>query len=200
MSLATMEHASTTSRAANGRFGFGHPGGPGNPHVRRIAAMRQAILAAVSPEDVRDILLALVALAKEGDREAAKFVLQYTLGKPGSWDPAADLGSVDPAEGMAPTREETAAPQAPTPVAANAVRPAALPPLIGEAARCEELLAARHEPRPELTMEQMLGLTPPSTNGANGPKGTPVFPAVAVVNTAQENGRRGTEPPRAAKK
>src|SRR3954451_24978727 len=98
MSLATMEHdLCTTGRAANGTFAVGNPGGPGNPHVRRLAAMRRAILEAVSAEDVREIMAVLVAKAKEGDREAAKIVLHYTLGKPGSGDAKKDLTS-DPDE------------------------------------------------------------------------------------------------------
>jgi hypothetical protein len=193
MSLSTAERAaSTNGRAANGRFGFGNPGGPGNPHARRIAAMRQAILAAVSPEDVRDIMLALVAQAKEGNREAAKIVLQYTLGKPGSWDPATDLGDVDLPAPAAPPRVD--APVA-APPAANTARPA--PPRTADAVRCEELLAARREPQPEPTIEKMLGLTPPSANGANGPTGAA---AVSVLDAAPANGRSGAEPSRAVKK
>jgi hypothetical protein len=187
MTLATAEQMSSTSgRAANGRFGAGNPGGPGNPNVRRIAAMRQAILEAVSPEDVRDIMIALVAQAKEGDREAAKIVLQYTLGKPGAWDEAADGVNGEPQAPAAPKVREAPTLSAPGETAAQL---APLPPLTANKARCEERLAARREPRPDLTVEQMMGLTLPSTNGVNGPKGSLGLAAIAAVDSAPEKVR-----------
>jgi hypothetical protein len=200
MSLATAEQAtSTTCRAANGRFGFGNPGGPGNPNVRRIAAMRQAVFEAVSPEDVREIMVALVAQAKEGDREAAKVVLQYTLGKPGTWDPATN-GMPGEADGAANRVAIAVTP----PQTTNTARPAALTPLQPEGATSgAERLLGRRDSRPELTVEQMMGITPPSTNGANGPKGAAVLPSVAVVggpSVADENGRRDAEHGRTTKK
>jgi len=69
-------------RDGQGRFVAGNPGGPGNPFARRVGELRRAMLAAVKPEDVADIIKALVAKAKEGHVQAAKVVLSYVLGKP----------------------------------------------------------------------------------------------------------------------
>jgi hypothetical protein len=60
----------------------GNKGGPGNPFGRRVAALRTALLSAVSPEDMFRLGNKLLALALEGDTAAAKLLLAYTLGKP----------------------------------------------------------------------------------------------------------------------
>lgn len=69
-------------RDTNGRFATGNVGGPGNPHVRRVAALRAALLDAVTDDDVRKIVAALVKAAKAGDTVAAREVLDRTIGKP----------------------------------------------------------------------------------------------------------------------
>jgi len=66
----------------DGRFAKGNPGGPGNPFARQVAALRRALLEAVSPNDLRGIISKMVDLAKDGHVAAAKIVLEYTLGKP----------------------------------------------------------------------------------------------------------------------
>ena len=67
-------------RDNHGRFVPGCAGGPGNPLAARVAKLRAAALAAVTASDVRAILRKLVNLAKGGDVQAAKEVLQRTLG------------------------------------------------------------------------------------------------------------------------
>jgi hypothetical protein len=47
-----------------------------------VAALRQAALEAVTPDDVRAIMAQLTALARDGDVAAAKVVLSYAIGKP----------------------------------------------------------------------------------------------------------------------
>ncbi len=69
-------------RDSKGRFAKGNPGGPGSPYARRVAALRSAMLEAVSGEDVREIVAKLVQQAKEGDIHAAKEVLLRVLGRP----------------------------------------------------------------------------------------------------------------------
>jgi hypothetical protein len=59
-------------------------GGPGHAFARRVAALRMALIEAVTEEDMRAIAHQLVALARVGDLAAIKLVLQYVLGKPGS--------------------------------------------------------------------------------------------------------------------
>jgi hypothetical protein len=82
-------------REANGRFAPGNPGGPGNPFARKVAALRKAVLDAVSVEDIQAVFAVLLEKAKAGDTAAAKLVLQYAVGKPGA---AADPDRVDVAE------------------------------------------------------------------------------------------------------
>jgi hypothetical protein len=69
-------------RGAGGRFAKGNGGGPGNPHARRVAELRSAMLNAVTPQDVRDVMAALLAAAKGGDVAAARELLQRLLGPP----------------------------------------------------------------------------------------------------------------------
>ena len=68
-------------RDRRGRFAKGNKGGPGNAVAERRRLLRQAALAAVSPETVRDILAAVVVRALTGDMAAAKLVLNYVVGK-----------------------------------------------------------------------------------------------------------------------
>lgn len=69
-------------RDAAGRFVQGNPGGPGNPYAKRVAALREAMLAAVTEEDIGAILAKLVELARSGNVQAAKEVLDRCLGRP----------------------------------------------------------------------------------------------------------------------
>jgi len=69
-------------RDANGRFAKGNPGGPGPAFPRRVAELRAAILDAVTPADVVDVIRALVKAAKGGDVAAAKVFLDRLLGTP----------------------------------------------------------------------------------------------------------------------
>jgi hypothetical protein len=80
----TQESPATNSdqREANGRFAKGNPGGPGNPFARRVADLRWALVEGVTPEDMRDIAVALALRAQAGNVSAARLLLQYTLGKP----------------------------------------------------------------------------------------------------------------------
>ncbi len=68
-------------RGADGRWLPGNPGGPGNPLAKRTAEIRQAVYDAVTAEDLRAIVKALVAQAKAGDVPAAREVLDRLLGK-----------------------------------------------------------------------------------------------------------------------
>jgi len=68
-------------RDKGGRFVPGNSGGPGNPHAKQVAALRSAMLSAVSEEDMQAILGRLVALARSGNVPAAKEVLDRCLGR-----------------------------------------------------------------------------------------------------------------------
>jgi hypothetical protein len=65
-----------------GRFVMNNKGGPGNPFARQVAALRQALLDSITPDDIQDVATRLLALAKEGNVQAAKLLLAYTIGKP----------------------------------------------------------------------------------------------------------------------
>ena len=73
-------------RQAGGRFATGNAGGPGNPHARQVAALRSALLDAVTPAEMTAIVAKLVADAKAGSVASAREVLERTLGKPQETD------------------------------------------------------------------------------------------------------------------
>ena len=69
-------------RDERGRFLPGNKGGPGNPYAKRVAALRRALLGAVSEQDLTDIISALVTKARSGDVAAAKILLDRVFGPP----------------------------------------------------------------------------------------------------------------------
>jgi hypothetical protein len=69
-------------RDEQGRFVDGNPGGPGNPYARQVAALRRELMDAVTPEDLREVVEALVTAAKAGDVTAARILLDRLLGPP----------------------------------------------------------------------------------------------------------------------
>jgi hypothetical protein len=54
---AGMPTPSTNGRTPRGQFAKGNPGGPGNPYARRTAALRSALLDAVTEADIRAVAL-----------------------------------------------------------------------------------------------------------------------------------------------
>jgi len=84
-------------RDNQGRFAVGNRGGPGNPHAQRTSLLRNAMLSAVSADDVEKIIQAVVKAAKEGDIAAAREVLDRTIGKPSQTDIVARLESLEQA-------------------------------------------------------------------------------------------------------
>jgi hypothetical protein len=72
----------TDKRASNGRFLPGHGGGPGNPHAQRVHRLRSALLGAVGPADVKDVVDKLLEMAKLGDLGAIRELFDRCLGKP----------------------------------------------------------------------------------------------------------------------
>jgi hypothetical protein len=74
-----------TGRDARGRFVSGAapgPGRPANPFARYQAELRQALLAEVSPADLRAVLRQVLRLAKRGHLPAVELLLRWTLGGP----------------------------------------------------------------------------------------------------------------------
>jgi hypothetical protein len=66
-----------------GRFAKGNPGGPGNPYVRKVAALRHALLEALEAEGgVRRVVAGLLRQLEKGDLAACELLLRWTLGEP----------------------------------------------------------------------------------------------------------------------
>ena len=68
-------------RDGRGRFATGNRCALGNPHARRVAELRAALLSAVTPEDIEAIARVLVKKAKGGDVVAVKELLDRCIGK-----------------------------------------------------------------------------------------------------------------------
>lgn len=68
-------------RDSNGQFTKGNPGGPGNPHGRKVAELRAAFLDAVSARDIKEIVRKMKQQSKKGDMTAARELLDRVLGK-----------------------------------------------------------------------------------------------------------------------
>ncbi len=72
----------TNGRNKQGHFTEGNPGGPGNPYARQVALLRKKVLQVIDEDKMEEIILELFELAKKGNLQAIKVLLQYTLGKP----------------------------------------------------------------------------------------------------------------------
>ena len=65
-----------------GRFGPGNRFSRGNPHAKRVAQLRSALLETVTVEDMRAVAAKLIEMARGGDLPAIRELLERTLGKP----------------------------------------------------------------------------------------------------------------------
>lgn len=88
--------AEVNGRKPDGKFAKGNKIGKGNPSARRAQRLRTALLAAVKPGDIRDVVASLITKAKSGDVPSAKLLLDRCLGKTTLPDaiekPVADAG------------------------------------------------------------------------------------------------------------
>jgi hypothetical protein len=80
----TMGPVETASngRLVNGRFAQGNTLAKGNPHARRMHDLRRALLDSVDSQTVQDVTQKLADLARGGDVQAAKLLLEYVVGEP----------------------------------------------------------------------------------------------------------------------
>lgn len=69
-------------RDGKGRFAKGNPGGPGNPHARRVGELRSALLEAITPDAIRKAVEALIREAEGGNVSAARELIDRAIGKP----------------------------------------------------------------------------------------------------------------------
>ena len=72
-------------------FEVGNPGGPGNPKLRHLAALRTAIAECTTREQVLEVLDKLRELALAGDVTAGRVWLERVVGK----EPLGELVVVD---------------------------------------------------------------------------------------------------------
>ena len=76
------QQTTPAERDTKGRFTTGNRIGKGRPIGSKVDRLRRAMLSAVTPDDIREIISVLVSLAKAGDLTAAKIVLDRVLGSP----------------------------------------------------------------------------------------------------------------------
>tara|TARA_R110002033_G_scaffold38415_1_gene77764 strand:+ start:416 stop:754 length:339 start_codon:yes stop_codon:yes gene_type:complete len=72
-------------RDKSGKFTEGNPGGPGNPHAKKIAEYRRAVRDAFSKDHVLSVLNSMYARACGDGKDAvpaSRVFLEYTIGKP----------------------------------------------------------------------------------------------------------------------
>ncbi len=72
---------SETLRGEGGRYLPGTKGGPGNPHPKKVARLRTKLFEWVTDDDLKEVIDELVAMAKGGDIQAIKELLDRMLGK-----------------------------------------------------------------------------------------------------------------------
>jgi hypothetical protein len=70
----------SNGRRSNGQFLPGNRLAKGNPAAKKAQALRFALMKAVKPTDLRRIVAKLIDLAASGDVQAAKLILDRTLG------------------------------------------------------------------------------------------------------------------------
>jgi hypothetical protein len=79
---ADPSQASKEGHDSRGRFTRHNKGGPGNPFARQTAALRQAMLDAMTGEDIHAMVRELIQKACDGDVSAIRLALAYGIGKP----------------------------------------------------------------------------------------------------------------------
>lgn len=69
-------------RGPGGRFAPGNRAARGNPHARQVARLRSTLLKAVTPQQLKSVVQALIREAEAGNVPAIKELFERTLGKP----------------------------------------------------------------------------------------------------------------------
>jgi len=73
-------------RDEQGKFVKGNKCARGNPFAKKVAALRAALLQAITPQDVKSIIKKLIKQARSGDLAAAKEVFDRAVGRPTELD------------------------------------------------------------------------------------------------------------------
>lgn len=88
-------------RDSSGRFTKGNAAAKGNPYAKRVGQLRSALLDAVSEDDVREVIAAMVKKAKDGDMAAARILFDRCLGPPVAADIVARIEALEDKKGDA---------------------------------------------------------------------------------------------------
>lgn len=109
-------HPQSPDHRADGRFAPGNRAAlnRGNPHAAKVMAWRGALADAVTPDDIRAVVLRLVSEAKAGEGWAVRELLDRTIGPSGRAEVEAFTGcaiqiNITPAPTPSPSREVVAA-------------------------------------------------------------------------------------------
>ncbi len=73
-------------RAPNGTFAHGNKASKGNPYAKRVGELRAALFEAVTPDDLKAVILKLLEQAKAGETASIKELFQRLLGPPEAVD------------------------------------------------------------------------------------------------------------------
>jgi hypothetical protein len=87
----SISNGANADHDASGQFKKGWRGGPGNPQVRRLALLRAVVTAAVAPDDMMEVMVALLDKAKAGEMAAIRELFDRTLGPSIPFDVMAKL-------------------------------------------------------------------------------------------------------------
>src|SRR5262249_53177267 len=79
---AAVSTPKSAGRGKNGRFLPGNRCAAGRSHGQKTAQLRAALLDVVGPKTLKRIARKLAKQAEQGDLDAAKLLLAYTIGRP----------------------------------------------------------------------------------------------------------------------
>lgn len=85
MPLPTDVNGSNNGRDKAGKFTPGNKFAKGNPANRKVQVLREEMLRAITPEDIREVIASLIAQAKAGDLDAIREFLNRAVGKADSF-------------------------------------------------------------------------------------------------------------------
>jgi hypothetical protein len=155
--------------------------GPGSPFGRQVAALRSALLASVTAQDIQDVMAALLVQAKKGNVAAARLFLAYTIGKPAD---GRDRERSDIEEESLPQQPAAPADKATETTPASQLAPgpfAGLTPRLTDALKPHARAESPRQERKRLKAERKkarrlqvlaareLASVGPTSNGENGP-------------------------------
>ena len=73
--------SASNGRDGRGRFARGNRLSKGNPFARKVAALRSALLGAITPSDIKAIVKRLIKNARAGDLASCREILDRGIGK-----------------------------------------------------------------------------------------------------------------------